>query len=167
MTFQRMKIKTPTVAQQRSVQEHLLDLGYWWHQSSGDTSRIKWIGECAAIYTEKNGQLFRDTSNNFEYFDQEEQGEEYTLVNGEFVKVAEYFKQPKSEFKEKEYAPLPLDIIPKAEWERNRKIDLMRAMLDKLEKGGEFPQEWHEEYNELYWAEQNRKQFMQDPQIPF
>jgi hypothetical protein len=55
-----------------------------------------------------------------------------------------------------------IQLISKEEHQRLRKMDILRAMLKKLEQKEDVPDEWHEELNQLMWERQNSKQFIKE-----
>jgi hypothetical protein len=54
------------------------------------------------------------------------------------------------------------ELTSKEEHQRLRKMDILRAMLKKLEQKENVPDEWHEELNQLMWERQNSLQFIKE-----
>lgn len=216
--FTVMKISIQNPEHSVKVRQILRDEGY-------DFAGLQWdypvFARAGYLYTYKTGLVMRGDVGCSAYF-LNHPNEEYVLVNDNFVKVSEWFVQPKTKVDtshllyrwdnkptgevklsfvqtgEAEYtakyelvvtvpfvqptapfvAPNAVDRLkinwfdtgdnksvelpPKEEHQRQRKIDILRAMLSKLENKDVVPDVWQEELNDLFWQEQHRKQFVED-----
>jgi hypothetical protein len=172
-----MKFRVNSPEHSEQIQKKLFEMGYRWQGYSAKVQDQSAKLLIAGGFGEKDICITRLMGERGdEQFFNEFKAEEYILSpQNTFVKRSDYYKQPETKSVEKQDVPyvysysnetfnvyLDKELLPKEEHQRLRKMDILRAMLKKLEQKEDVPDEWHEELNQLMWERQNSKQFIKE-----
>jgi hypothetical protein len=151
-----MKIRLGDEDHRKKVLEALSKHGYVKEYDLAE--EVKYITDSSvlAAYTYGRGVVSYSNEEDGEGYFKNHNNPEYILINGEFVKVSEYFKQPETPpMKEPSTEKPPLGLIPRYIRDTQRLQEILEAMHRYSVGGKVIPKLWSDELAELL----NRQQY--------